>query len=498
MNTTITLLLLALCFITVLFLYKRFWRVLVFASQLDGPLAYPLLGNTLQLFCKREELLNVVVSSVESYPSPTRLWIGPRLVIVVKDPHQLQIILQSSKIAKKAHIYQFLKPFLGQGLFTASGPTHKIHKKLLQPLFSLKMIEGYCDVFQRHADAFVERLRQHAGGPQFDIIFYLHDTAFESTMDLLLPDANTHSIHYKDFPKYIRRFYHILVTRIRYFWLHWDYIFEKTSYFKEQTMIKNITTTLIAEVMDTKVPETVERLKNDKTPSRATRIPSMMEVLVEMVLNNENCLSVQDCIDHLMTLMATSQDTQSSTVAFTCMMLGAYPDIQDLVVKELREALGEKKTLDMSDVSKLKYLEMCIKETMRLYPVAPFIFRDTSEDFQLDKITIPRHVTVALGFYIVHRDPKYWERPNEFYPEHFSPEATSRRHPFAFLPFSAGPRKCIAQQYSYTLMKILLGTILLNFELECDRKVEDIKLTTDISIRPIDGYPIKIKNRILC
>jgi hypothetical protein len=57
--------------------------------------------------------------------------------------------------------------------------------------------------------------------------------------------------------------------------------------------------------MDTKVPETVERLKNDKTPSRATRIPSMMEVLVEMVLNNENCLSVQDCIDHLMTLMAT-------------------------------------------------------------------------------------------------------------------------------------------------------------------------------------------------
>jgi cytochrome P450 family 4 len=212
-------------------------------------------------------------------------------------------------------------------------------------------------------------------------------------------------------------------------------------------------------------------------------------------------------------------------------MLGAYPDIQvslkecvyhkitllvwqDLVVKELREALGEKKTLDMSDVSKLKYLEMCIKETMRLYPVAPFIFRDTSEDFQLDKITIPRHVTVALGFYIVHRDPKYWERPNEFYPEHFSPEATSRRHPFAFLPFSAGPRKCIgakvyfnrwkityfvlAQQYSYTLMKILLGTILLNFELECDRKVEDIKLTTDISIRPIDGYPIKIKNRIFC
>jgi cytochrome P450 family 4 len=183
-------------------------------------------------------------------------------------------------------------------------------------------------------------------------------------------------------------------------------------------------------------------------------------------------------------------------------------------VKELREVLGEKKTLDMSDVSKLKYLEMCIKETLRLYPVAPFAFRDTGEDFQLDKMTIPKHVTVVLAFYMVHRDPRYWERPNEFYPEHFSPEATRKRHPFAFLPFSAGARKCIgakgffnrwritylvsAQQYSYTLMKILLGTILLNFELESDRKVEDIMLTTDVSIRPIDGYSIKIKNRIFC
>ncbi|KAJ3628001.1 hypothetical protein MTP99_015332 [Tenebrio molitor] len=498
MNTSTKLILLTLFFIIVWFFYKSFWRLLVFSSQLDGPLAYPLLGNTLRCFCKKEEVLNVTVSSIEPYRSPTRVWIGPRLLVVVKDPHQLKIILQSSKIAKKSHFYKFFKPFLGRGLFTASGPTHKLHKKLIQPLFSSKMIEGYCYLFQKHADVFVERLRQHAGGPPFDIIFYLRDTVFESTIDLLMADANVHSVYYKDIPKYLLRIFDIVVSRIQQIWLHWDYIYEKTFYFKEQTRIRNIMTTWIAEIMNTKVPETVERLKNDTTPSRATRIPSIVEMLVEMVPKKENCLSVQDCMDQLITLMATSHDTQSSAVAFTCMMLGANPDIQNLVVKELREVLGEKKTLDMSDVSKLKYLEMCIKETLRLYPVAPFAFRDTGEDFQLDKMTIPKHVTVVLAFYMVHRDPRYWERPNEFYPEHFSPEATRKRHPFAFLPFSAGARKCIAQQYSYTLMKILLGTILLNFELESDRKVEDIMLTTDVSIRPIDGYSIKIKNRIFC
>jgi hypothetical protein len=98
--------------------------------------------------------------------------------------------------------------------------------------------------------------------------------------------------------------------------------------------------------MNSKVPETVERLNNDTTPSRALRIPSIVEMLVEMVPKKENCLSVQDCTDQLITLMATvellrllfnsliiidvlqSHDTQSSAVAFTCMMLGANPDIQ--------------------------------------------------------------------------------------------------------------------------------------------------------------------------
>jgi hypothetical protein len=56
--------------------------------------------------------------------------------------------------------------------------------------------------------------------------------------------------------------------------------------------------------MNTKVPETVERLKNDTTPSRTTSIPSIVETLVEMVSKKENCLNVQDCIDHLITLMA--------------------------------------------------------------------------------------------------------------------------------------------------------------------------------------------------
>lgn len=128
---------------------------------------------------------------------------------------------------------------------------------------------------------------------------------------------------------------------------------------------------------------------------------------------------------------------------------------------ELKTVVGDTpRKIEYSDLGKLKYMEMCIKETMRLYAVAPFIFRKTTEDFQLgnvnpvfsvkiiywkllDKWTIPPGCTIGVGIFNIHRDPNYWERPEEYYPEHFSSEAVLNRHPYAYVPFSAGPRRCV-------------------------------------------------------
>ncbi|KAJ3664760.1 hypothetical protein Zmor_000304 [Zophobas morio] len=483
----------------VIFVGRYHWsrrKLYLFAGKVSGPLAFPFVGNGLKFLCRKEDILNVFINETDQYPSPVRLWVGPKLILVVKDPTQMQIILQSSKIATKAFVYEFLEPFLGKGLFTANGLYHKTQRRLLQPLFSQRLIDGYSHIFQKHANKFVKQIEKHVGGPEFDISYYLHDSAFESTMDLMLEDKNDHSLDYKDVPQFVRRFYNIVFTRVRNFWFHFDFIYEKSSYFREQLMMRRLADTMIKEILDTRVPEVVQRIKNNEKPED-DRSPSMLESIQEMLQENPDCFSEKECIDHLMTFMATSQDTQSSAIAFTFMMLGAYPEIQDLVVQELREVLGQRTSLDFTDVTKLKYLEMCIKEAMRLYPVAPFIFRETTEEFQLENLIIPENVTVTLSIYHVHRDPKCWEKPNEYYPEHFSAEATTKRNPYAFIPFSAGPRKCIAQQYSYANMKILLSTVLLNYEIFCQQKVEDIQLTTDISIRPLGGYMIKIKPRSL-
>lgn len=95
----------------------------------------------------------------------------------------------------------------------------------------------------------------------------------------------------------------------------------------------------------------------------------------------------------------------------------------------------------------------------------------------------------------VHRDPKQWERPDDFYPEHFESEAVNKRHPSGFIPFSLGARACAGKALAYPWMKLILAKILEKFVVEADGGLETLKLVTDVTIRADNGYNIKLKQR---
>lgn len=98
------------------------------------------------------------------------------------------------------------------------------------------------------------------------------------------------------------------------------------------------------------------------------------------------------------------------------------------------------------DFNKLEYLECVLKETLRLYPSVPFISRITGVETRMNGLILPAKSTVNVHIYDVMRDPKHFVEPNAFKPERFMNDATKRRHPFAFVPFSAGSRNCIGKR----------------------------------------------------
>ncbi|EPQ05806.1 Cytochrome P450 4V3 [Myotis brandtii] len=149
----------------------------------------------------------------------------------------------------------------------------------------------------------------------------------------------------------------------------------------------------------------------------------------------------------------------------------------------------------LEDLKKLKYLECVIKETLRIFPSVPIIARGLNEDCDVGGYNIVKGSQILIVPYALHRDQKYFPDPEEFKPERFFPENSMGRHPYAYVPFSAGPRNCIGQRFAMMEEKVILSCILRHFWVECNQKREELGLAGELILRPTNGIWIKLKRR---
>lgn len=147
------------------------------------------------------------------------------------------------------------------------------------------------------------------------------------------------------------------------------------------------------------------------------------------------------------TFMFEGFDTTSMNLIFALMGLALYPDMQQKCYEELQEHVSDDlAALDMQQLNNLKYLDCFIKETQRLYPSVPGIVRECTADTVLgEKLLLPKGTQINIHIYDIHTNPKYYNEPEVFKPERFMTPLAEKRHPFAFIPFSAGQRNCIGE-----------------------------------------------------
>lgn len=186
-------------------------------------------------------------------------------------------------------------------------------------------------------------------------------------------------------------------------------------------------------------------------------------------------------------------DTTSTALTFILFMLGCYPEVQQRVYEEIRSVVERNgdRPLDIPQYNSMAYTDRVVKECLRLYPPVSFISRESSEEFELYGQMIPAKTLVHLHIIDIHRDPKYYPDPEKFDPDRFLPENVQNRHPFAFIPFSAGPRNCIGQKFAMLEIKTVLEQLLMTFELKSITKREEIVFISDLVLRsknPIEMF----------
>ncbi|TKS68448.1 Cytochrome P450 4V2 [Collichthys lucidus] len=224
---------------------------------------------------------------------------------------------------------------------------------------------------------------------------------------------------------------------------------------------------------------------------------AFLDMLLKATYEDGNKMTHQDIQEEVDTFMFEGHDTTAAAMNWVLHLLGSHPEAQSKVQQELQEVFGTSdRPVNTEDLKKLRYLDCVIKEALRLFPSVPFFGRNLGEDCHINGFKVPKGANAVVVTYALHRDPRYFPDPEEFRPERFLPENSTGRPPYAYVPFSAGLRNCIGQRFAMMEEKVVLSTILRNFNVEACQTREELRPLGELILRPEKGIWIKLEKRL--
>jgi cytochrome P450 len=188
--------------------------------------------------------------------------------------------------------------------------------------------------------------------------------------------------------------------------------------------------------------------------------------------------------DEAATLFIAGHDTTSASLAWLWYLVARHPEVEQRLLREVDEVLGDRPAT-FEDVRRLRYTEMVVKESMRVFPASAFLFgREAVEDVELGGCTVRRGAWLFISPYIVHHDARHFRDPEVFDPERFAPGRAEEIPPYAYLPFGGGPRTCIGNTFAMAEMILVAATVLQKFRLQLDPGQGKVEPFLEIVLRP--------------
>ena len=219
----------------------------------------------------------------------------------------------------------------------------------------------------------------------------------------------------------------------------------------------------------------------------------LLSVLLAARDEDGSQMSDRQLRDEVMTLFLAGHETTALTLAWSWYLLGTHPEAEAKFHAELDEVLGGRLPT-MADLPRLKFTEQIAKESMRLYPPAYGLGREALKDCEIGGSHVPAGTQVFMFQWITQRDPRFYDRPDDFMPERWTEDFIARLPKVAYFPFGAGPRACIGA--SFAMMEIIVGLAVIGqkFRLEL---VPDHPVTIypAMSLRPKDGVKVVVRSR---
>lgn len=195
--------------------------------------------------------------------------------------------------------------------------------------------------------------------------------------------------------------------------------------------------------------------------------------------------------DQILTMLIAGHDTSTALLSWVLYLCGQNPEMMGRARAEVDDVIGRGDILP-AHLEDLIYLDMIIKETLRLYPPIHVGNRIAIQDTEIAGYELKAGTRVMASIYLTHRDERFWDEPEQFRPERFARDA-ERCPPFTYVPFGGGPRVCIGAAFAQVEAKVALARIFQQYDLEsAGRKARPYMGAT---LEPHPGVYLNVKRR---
>ena len=197
--------------------------------------------------------------------------------------------------------------------------------------------------------------------------------------------------------------------------------------------------------------------------------------------------------DEAITLFLAGHETTASTLSWTWWLLTQNPAVEAKLLAELDAVLGDR-VPSLDDLPRLAYAGHVITESLRLYPAAWGMARLAVEDHEIAGYPVTKGMGVAMAQWVVHRDPRWYDAPEEFRPERWEDDLWKRLPRFAYFPFGGGPRQCIGNAFALMEATLILATVARKFRLRLVAN-HPVAPLASITLRPRYGVGVTLESR---
>lgn len=433
---------------------------------------FPLSG----LFAYRKGPLPFFQNLAAQYGDISYFKLGPQEAFFLNHPDYIkEVLVTNHQNFHKGLALQRAKRLLGEGLLTSEDDFHRRQRRLAQPAFHRARIASYAGVMTDYASQ--TRARWHdsetldmsdemmrltlgiVGKTLFDADVVSDAQEVGEAMTVVMDLFNTITIPFFELLQKLP------LPQLRRF-----------------------------DNAKARLDAIIYRLIEERRRGGEDRgdLLSML-LLAQDTEGDGGAMTDEQLRDEVMTIFLAGHETTANALTWTWYLLSQNPEVETKLHEEIDRVLGGRLPA-FEDVAQLKYTEMVLAESMRLYPPAWALGRLAVKEFEIAGYVVPRKSLVLMSQYVMHRDPRYFPAPLRFDPDRWTAEARDSRPQFSYFPFGGGPRRCIGEGFAWMEGILLVATLAGQWQMRLVPN-HPVALKPVITLRPKHGMRMTVTRR---